>query len=161
MKETKSTASLKKKSKAKKTKKKKKDSRISAQQLSSLMKLMEFSQEHRKLDLTLSWNIKLLRADGSSFCQSKGSSTQPRILSPTMLPTAPSQIQKEITDKVVKPFESEVAAKLMLKLSEPQAIQGQNKDFSSEEECFGQDNGEAFMPGETPAPASSSTQHVE
>ncbi|RYG95966.1 MAG: hypothetical protein EON58_13105 [Alphaproteobacteria bacterium] len=69
--------------------------------------LIEFNKETEKAkmhDVTIRWDVTAIRGKDTVFAKNSGSSTLPYMLAPIMMAEAPSKIDQEITDKIVKPF---------------------------------------------------------
>ena len=50
------------------------------------------------------WDVRILRGKNTPFASIQGSSSMPRALSQKMAASAPSNIEKEVTQKIIVPL---------------------------------------------------------
>lgn len=55
-------------------------------------------------DLRMFWDVRIVQGKSTPFASVQGSSSMPRALSQKMAPSAPSNIEKEVIQKIILPL---------------------------------------------------------
>ena len=117
-----------------------KETNASLQEALNLLKpLTDFHkavEDANEDDIRLYWDVRLVRGEDTPFCHVKGSSSMPAMLAQKMRPHAPSKIQEEINDKILKPLLSVMMTEVERMTFADLAKRNQSGDFTNEEDCF-------------------------
>ena len=83
-----------------------------------LQPLFDFHREIESAkddDLRMFWDVRIVQGKNTPFASIQGSSSMPKALSQKMAPSAPSNIEKEVIQKIIEPLMSIV----MLEVERP------------------------------------------
>lgn len=125
--------------------------------LQAALKLLEpLTEFHKTLedananDMRFFWDVRLIRGKDTPFGHTKGSSSLPAMLAPKMQGNAPSKIQEEVHDKILRPLMAAMMTEVEKETFEDLAKREQSGDFVSEEESFHNPENEEQSQDESP-----------
>lgn len=102
-------------------------------------------------DLRMLWDVRIVRGKDTAFCHVKGASSLPAMLANNMRANAPSQIQEEVSEKIMMPLVSAMQAEVERSTFEDLAKRKRAGNSSSEEECFPSEDDDPAGPEQPPA----------
>lgn len=83
-----------------------------SEQLQPLVDFHKAMESAKEDDLRILWDIRIVRGKETLFIRNQGSSSMPGALAPKMAPLAPSNIQKDISQKITTPLMNAVVDKI-------------------------------------------------
>ncbi len=93
-------------------------------------------------DMRLFWDVRMVRGRDIPFCHVHGSTSLPAMLAYNMRSMAPSVIQDEVNEKILRPLLSNMQRELEKTSYQEKANQEMNGDFTTESECYSEDTGD-------------------
>ena len=99
--------------------------------------------------MRLFWDVRMVRGRDIPFCHVHGSSSLPAMLAYNMRSMAPSVIQDEVNEKILKPLVSNMQRELEKTCFQEKANREMNGDFTTEAECYSEDTGDVSEDGDT------------
>jgi hypothetical protein len=76
------------------------------EQLQPLIDFHQAMESSTDDDLRMFWDVKIVQGEDTPFASVQGSSSMPKALAKKMVPLAPSNIQKEVHQKIIEPLMS-------------------------------------------------------